>query len=625
MYVCVYIICAYLGIIEEREFEERTTKDFFIHFFIQNSDGKKTDTTDINTLRQEEENERVEERERERERDERKKRNKEMRGRLFSPKQPTLLSSSSSSSSSNQFVKHLRSRDTLLTLSLFALSLFLFALPNFLLSDVNDGVIATERAMKMAPSSSSSLAPQRERDSEGRARPQTTTTPRRASSSSPSGGKKSGSSSSSSSSSSNANNNEQRASDGGIYRRMYNLTEPDVDETIKGTLLDVKVALDALPRIEIDPKILPTGLHLRDAFITQSNAKKFRFDTLPKRYLAADFDAIKLRFKDVDSKLSDSSCALVGSSGNVVGRNFASAIESHDSVVRLNQAPADSSLKSSSRNKHTETKDVGERSNFRALSKPWIHKYSLPEKGGLSPADLPLEWGANLILTGATKGITLQSVGLAQALREKWRRTDVQLIVVTPRMEAAARDFFQLYRWKLEKMGFTLKTKGTQPSVGFVAAFALMQVCDRVSLYGFGRTHSDGSKLEKYRYFDSGKGRYPPTREIVSTGMDVEVAIFRVLAREQKVVYCDDGEETNMDCGNLHFRNNVFPKTASSSSSEEGSGGGDDDSDDVDGAESDKLEEDNPALDAEDEEEQEEKESEDDDNDAPSNGWADLV
>ena len=64
----------------------------------------------------------------------------------------------------------------------------------------------------------------------------------------------------------------------------------------------------------------------------------------------------------------------------------ASAIESHDSVVRLNQAPADSSLKGSgSGNKHTQTKDVGERSNFRALSKPWIHKYSLPEKGGLSP------------------------------------------------------------------------------------------------------------------------------------------------------------------------------------------------------------------------------------------------
>ena len=114
----------------------------------------------------------------------------------------------------------------------------------------------------------------------------------------------------------------------------------------------------------------------------------------------------------------------------------------------------------------------------------------------------------------------------------------------------------------------------------------------------------------------------------MSTGMDVEVAIFRALAREQKVVYCDDGEETNMDCGNLHFRNNVFPKTASSSSSEEGSGRGDDDNDeDEDGADSDKVEEDNPAaVDAEDEEEdQQEKESEDGENDAPSNGWADLV
>ena len=470
------------------------------------------------------------------------------------------------------------------------------------------------------------MAPQHERDSEGRTRPTTTTTPRRASSSSGSGKKSSSSSSgSSSSSSSSSNNSEQRASDGGIYRRMYNLTEPDVDETIKGTILDVKVTLDALPRIDIDPKILPTGLHKRDAFITQSNAKKFRFETLPKRYLAIDFDAIKLRFKDVDSKLSDSSCALVGSSGNVVGRNFASAIESHDSVVRLNQARADSPLKGNG-DKHTQTKDVGERSNFRALSKPWIHKYSLPEKGGLSPADLPLEWGANLILTGATKGITLQSVGLAQALREKWRRTDVQLIVVTPRMEAAARDFFQLYRWKLEKMGFTLKTKGTQPSVGFVAAFALMQVCDRVSLYGFGRTHSDGSKLEKYRYFDSGKGRYPPTREIVSTGMDVEVAIFRALAREKKVVYCDDGEETTMNCGNLHFRNDAFPKSTSSASSERGEGGEEDNNDkdadaeeEGDAATEDSKEE----VDEQDHEEQEVGQEEE--SDVPSNGWADLV
>ena len=550
-----------------------------------------------------------------------------MRGRLFSPKQHQHQPRGRRKAALLGGL----SRDTLITLGLFLFSLILFALPNVLLRTTEDDLSfrsrnENENVLSEQQEQQKSLAPQHERDSEGRTRPTTTTTPRRASSSSGSGKKSSsGSSGSSSSSSSSSNNSEQRASDGGIYRRMYNLTEPDVDETIKGTILDVKVTLDALPRIDIDPKILPTGLHKRDAFITQSNAKKFRFETLPKRYLAIDFDAIKLRFKDVDSKLSDSSCALVGSSGNVVGRNFASAIESHDSVVRLNQARADSPLKGNG-DKHTQTKDVGERSNFRALSKPWIHKYSLPEKGGLSPADLPLEWGANLILTGATKGITLQSVGLAQALREKWRRTDVQLIVVTPRMEAAARDFFQLYRWKLEKMGFTLKTKGTQPSVGFVAAFALMQVCDRVSLYGFGRTHSDGSKLEKYRYFDSGKGRYPPTREIVSTGMDVEVAIFRALAREKKVVYCDDGEETTMNCGNLHFRNDAFPKSTSSASSERGEGGEEDNNDkdadaeeEGDAATEDSKEE----VDEQDHEEQEVGQEEE--SDVPSNGWADLV
>ena len=514
-----------------------------------------------------------------------------MRGRLFSPKQHQHQPRGRRKAALLGGL----SRDTLITLGLFLFSLVLFALPNVLLRTTEDDLSfrsrnGNENVLSEQQEQQKSLAPQHERDSEGRTRPTTTTTPRRASSSSGSGKKSSSSSSgSSSSSSSSSNNSEQRASDGGIYRRMYNLTEPDVDETIKGTILDVKVTLDALPRIDIDPKILPTGLHKRDAFITQSNAKKFRFETL--------------------------------------GRNFASAIESHDSVVRLNQARADSPLKGNG-DKHTQTKDVGERSNFRALSKPWIHKYSLPEKGGLSPADLPLEWGANLILTGATKGITLQSVGLAQALREKWRRTDVQLIVVTPRMEAAARDFFQLYRWKLEKMGFTLKTKGTQPSVGFVAAFALMQVCDRVSLYGFGRTHSDGSKLEKYRYFDSGKGRYPPTREIVSTGMDVEVAIFRALAREKKVVYCDDGEETTMNCGNLHFRNDAFPKSTSSASSERGEGGGEEDNNDKDDdaeEEGDTATEDSKEEVDEQEDHEEQEVGQEEESDVPSNGWADLV
>jgi hypothetical protein len=104
--------------------------------------------------------------------------------------------------------------------------------------------------------------------------------------------------------------------------------------------------------------------------------------------------------------------------------------------------------------------------------------------------------------------------------------------------------------------------------------------------------------------------------------MDVEVAIFRALAREEKVIYCDDGEETTMECGTLHFRNKVFPKSSSAASSE-----GSDNDDDAG------EEEDNPTNDVEDdannneEEDQEDTapEEEEQSEDVPSNGWADLV
>ena len=68
------------------------------------------------------------------------------------------------------------------------------------------------------------------------------------------------------------------------------------------------------------------------------------------------------------------------------GEKFCEAqIESHDSVVRLNQARADLPLKGNG-DKHTQTKDVGERSNFRALSKPRIHKYSPGKRRVIGPS-----------------------------------------------------------------------------------------------------------------------------------------------------------------------------------------------------------------------------------------------
>ena len=78
------------------------------------------------------------------------------------------------------------------------------------------------------------------------------------------------------------------------------------------------------------------------------------------------------------------------------------------------------------------------------------------------------------------------------------------------------------------------------------------------------------------------------------------------------------------ECGTLHFRNKVFPKSSSAASSE---GSNNDKGDDAG------EEEDNPTNDVEDdannneEEDQEDTapEEEEQSEDVPSNGWADLV
>ena len=134
-----------------------------------------------------------------------------MRGRLFSPKQHQHQPRGRRKAALLGGL----SRDTLITLGLFLFSLILFALPNVLLRTTEDDLSfrsrnENENVLSEQQEQQKSLAPQHERDSEGRTRPTTTTTPRRASSSSGSGKKSSSSSSGSSSSSSSSSNNSEQ-------------------------------------------------------------------------------------------------------------------------------------------------------------------------------------------------------------------------------------------------------------------------------------------------------------------------------------------------------------------------------------------------------------------------------
>ena len=316
------------------------------------------------------------------------------------------------------------------------------------------------------------------------------------------------------------------------------------------TTLTASVDEVLLPRVDVDPRQMPKPLTAEDTFVTLANIAKVRFDALPKRgSIPANYAAVVKRFNredDGSGRHGDGSCAVVGNSGVILGTAASRAIESHDVVIRFNQAPV--------MNDH---KDVGDRTNFRALSKAWIHKYSLPERGGLSPADLPLEWGAGLILTGAGQGITQQATSLLNSLKDKWKRPDVQVLVVTPKMEATAKDFLLYYRQRVKDTGFVLNTKGMAPSSGFVTIYALLQTCDHVSVYGFGRQSPEpGGKDPVYRYYEPSKSA-PSAKEAALTAMDVEMAALRALHREARLVLCMGNEPKPGKCGHVAHRRAV--------------------------------------------------------------------
>ncbi len=82
-----------------------------------------------------------------------------------------------------------------------------------------------------------------------------------------------------------------------------------------------------------------------------------------------------------------------------------------------------------------------------------------------------------------------------------------------------------------------------------------------------------------------------------------------------------------MNCGNLHFRNDAFPKSTSSASPERGEGGEEDNNDkDADAEEEgDAATEDSKEEVDEQEDHEEQEVGQEEESDVPSNGWADLV
>ena len=87
---------------------------------------------------------------------------------------------------------------------------------------------------------------------------------------------------------------------------------------------------------------------------------------------------------------------------------------------------------------------------------------------------------------------------MSRAAQDKWRRPDVELLLVTPKMVSLAKRALAEYRRRLLEDSFVLATRGNSPSAGFITTYLLMLACRcacrRVVWTSFGVSRGGGHR-----------------------------------------------------------------------------------------------------------------------------------
>eukprot|EP00191_Tetraselmis_sp_GSL018_P007325 CAMPEP_0177608348 /NCGR_PEP_ID=MMETSP0419_2-20121207/18423_1 /TAXON_ID=582737 /ORGANISM="Tetraselmis sp., Strain GSL018" /LENGTH=435 /DNA_ID=CAMNT_0019103031 /DNA_START=95 /DNA_END=1399 /DNA_ORIENTATION=- len=253
-----------------------------------------------------------------------------------------------------------------------------------------------------------------------------------------------------------------------------------------------------------------------DIFITQENHRQllrdeFAISPSSVRLLPASSGALKSRRKW-------GSCAAVGSSGSLRSATFGDSIDSHDVVLRINQAPT-----------FRYEALVGSKTNLRILNKLWTLNYAA---GRFKSMALPLERGVTLIITRSTGKEFDRLAGFLQNYRP-----DVEVLYLSSRfVTGLVRKLLLSYRSRLCQSGRGPYPGGTVPSSGLVAVLMFAHLCRNVTVYGMGPRADGGSA--PYHYFVGNGARHAGT-PVHSWG--AEEMLLRQLAAEGGIELCRAG------------------------------------------------------------------------------------
>jgi hypothetical protein len=201
-------------------------------------------------------------------------------------------------------------------------------------------------------------------------------------------------------------------------------------------------------------------VHMGNAEIKVPRYTSLKFHNQPvlkEEYIKYKLETRKNFIKTIENK----SCAVVGSSSNVLGSNYGEFIDSHDVVFRVNDAPVEEKY----------SKDIGEKTTVRFLNGHMVkydhHNYNI-EPGSKE----------EFLVVCSDKHLMLKSL-------------DAYKTNTLP------------FMWQESLYGHTRKNI-KQLSAGYKTVFLALSICKEVNLFGFGPDQRGlhGYYYNDYEFFD---------------------------------------------------------------------------------------------------------------------------
>ena len=309
---------------------------------------------------------------------------------------------------------------------------------------------------------------------------------------------------------------------------------------------------------------LLNALQQEQLAVTQENYRRHGFNDTDKKRIKELFPSQSpfaiWKKGGPSSQLVQPTCALIGNGGELRKFNYGDAIDSHDLVVRLNQAPT-----------MGHAIWVGRKTTHRALNRLWTRHYTRSPHHIYRGFVMPLEQNLRIVSLRSDKDEFMKLHDKVQA-----ERKDAKVTYLTTSPIRNAKFLLEKFREEqcVEKHNGPY-FGGNVPSTGLAMFMVMSKTCGVVDLYGFGESKSGNEDDEnnptaafKYHYYKTSGNR--------AVGDDVhcfecERLMLKKLYDENVIPgsFCGGSEKQRGDyaCGCRKMKCQPRPLVSSSSSS----------------------------------------------------------